>query len=74
LANYIEDADFRKTAYNQPGCGDCEVHQGFLVTYQSIKDEVLTYVHSLHAKYTTARIVVTGHSLGAAESMLGAVD
>jgi len=26
IVNWIEDADFFKTDYNQPGCGNCEVH------------------------------------------------
>jgi len=28
----------------------------------------------LKAKYSSARVVVTGHSLGAAEALFGAVD
>jgi predicted lipase len=45
-----------------------------LATYNSIKDDVLAYAKSLTAKYPQAQVVVTGHSLGAAMSMLGAVD
>jgi hypothetical protein len=74
MANWILDADFIKTEYTTGGCNGCEVHAGFKKAYESIQEDVIAYVQILKAKYPEARVVVTGHSLGAAESMLGAVD
>jgi triacylglycerol lipase len=72
--NWIEDADIIKTDYNQPGCSNCQVHQGFKNSYTSVKDPVLAGVKALHSKYPGATVVVTGHSLGAAQAMFAAVD
>jgi putative lipase involved disintegration of autophagic bodies len=74
VMNFLEDADFYKVDYNQPNCNNCQVHQGFYLAYKSLKDDILAYAKTLKAKYSSATVVVTGHSLGAAEAMLGAVD
>jgi len=74
IMNWLEDADVIKTSYNQPGCSNCYVHKGFKTSYDSLKTDLNSYVSTLHSKYSTATVVVTGHSLGAAEAMLAAVD
>lgn len=74
MQNYILDADFVKTNYTVGDCNGCEVHSGFKKAYESISEDILDYVQILKAKYPEATVVVTGHSLGSAESMFGAVD
>jgi hypothetical protein len=45
--NMIEDIVFVKTDYNLPGCNDCTVHEGFLVAYNSLKEESNAYLLTL---------------------------
>jgi len=72
--NFLEDINFFKTSYVRSGCNGCNVHEGFYAAYNSIKDKCLTAVKSLKSKYPSATVVVTGHSLGGAEALFGAVD
>ena len=72
LINLVEDFVFMKTAY--PSCFECYVHEGFLLAYNSLSDQIIPYVTMLKSKYPTAEVIVTGHSLGAAEAILGALD
>ena len=46
------------------------VHTGFLLAYQSVRDDILTAVDTLNP----TRIFVTGHSLGGALATLAALD
>lgn len=54
-------------------CDDCKVHEGFnnAVFGNHVFDDIYVRVEALRAQYT--RLFVTGHSLGAAGSMLTAV-
>ncbi len=70
--NWLEDFDFKKVDYLLPGCTNCSVHQGFLACYESLSDQVESYIDVLTLKYPNATVVVTGHSLGAAIAMLAA--
>ena len=70
--NWIIDFDFKKVNYTYDGCQDCRVHQGFNAAYNSMAADIESYVLVLTAKYPTARVVVTGHSLGGAEAVLAA--
>jgi predicted lipase len=74
IRNLVEDFNFLKTSYDRPNCNDCKVHEGFLATYESISEQVLAYLPTLVSLHPDATIVVTGHSLGAAQAMLGAID
>jgi predicted lipase len=75
IMNWIENADFVKTPYTVGGCSNCNVHTGFKNSYDSIKDSIKSHLTSvLFPTYSSATVVVTGHSLGAAEAMLAAVD
>jgi putative lipase involved disintegration of autophagic bodies len=49
-------------------CKGCEMHAGFLEDYRIIEAKVNTKVAELLKKYPTARILATGHSMGAALS------
>lgn len=56
--------------YRDIGCSGCNCHPGFLQTYQSIADQVYDAVSALPA----GPLIITGHSLGAAQATHCAVD
>lgn len=74
LMNWISDANYPKSDYVKEGCSSCSVHTGFLNSYSSLVTEVQQYLPVLFSTYSGARVVVTGHSLGAAQAVLGAID
>lgn len=53
---------------------DCHVHAGFWNTYAVLKDNMTAAVGDLRLMYANAPILVTGHSLGAAQSGFAALD
>jgi hypothetical protein len=76
LLNWLEDFDFKKVPFTaDPSCGSaCEVHQGFYVTYEFMAQAIRPATAALLARHPTASVVVTGHSLGAAQSQFGMLD
>ena len=74
IRNWISDFNFPLTEYSKAGCSGCEVHTGFLNSYSSISGSVLSCLSLLHNKYPQGTVVVTGHSLGGAQAVLGAID
>jgi hypothetical protein len=74
LLDWLYNFNFPKSDYNKPGCESCSVHTGFLNSYESLSTEVIRNLSTLYSKYPEAAIMVTGHSLGAAQSVLGALD
>ena len=74
LLNWLYDFSFPKSDYSRSGCESCSVHSGFLYSYESLSAEVISNLPTLYSKYPEATIMVTGHSLGAAQSVLGAID
>lgn len=74
IPNWISDLDFIKTTYPNPACG-CEVHRGFLGEWLSMSYDVLNDVNALLSTHgSNTPVFVTGHSLGAAVSILAAMD
>ena len=61
-----------RTSY--PACSGCSVHSGFLSGYNLVASTVKTAVNNLMAKYRGAKLMVTGHSLGGALTILAAAD
>lgn len=55
-------------------CEGCYVHKGFYLAQQSVIDYVKSSVFTLLDKFPSYKVVVTGHSLGAAMATLTAVD
>ena len=55
-------------------CGGCLTHYGFTQMWDTFREEMHDYIHSLVDQYPTASILVTGHSLGAALSTVAAYD
>lgn len=69
IRNWIEDAEFKKIAYNTfPACA-CSVHDGFYKSALAVIDQVIPSVKSLLREYNY-NIIVTGHSYGAAVAQL----
>jgi triacylglycerol lipase len=50
------------------------VHKGFLDDYYSIADDLFKAVNEIRSKTGIARVLITGHSLGAALALLTAID
>jgi hypothetical protein len=75
IPNWIADFNFIKMVYPDSDCpGNCEVHEGFFEVYQELAAAVLRDTQTLVRKYPGSRIIVTGHSLGAAVSVHAALD
>lgn len=72
LKDWIDDLRIKKI--NTDTCDECQVHKGFYVAEQSVINDVINEVIKLQTKFPLYRIVVTGHSLGAALATLTAVD
>ena len=73
IDNWISDINFIKKAYpNSPSTA--QVHQGFYEAYQTLQQQTLNAVSHLMSLHSTAKIIVTGHSLGAALATFAALD
>jgi len=72
IQNWIDNIQISKISpYNDTSIG---VSKGFYKAYNSIKPELFDNLANLVDKYNTRRILITGHSLGAAISTLMAYD
>lgn len=72
IENWMENLDVLKTTY--PYCSGCEVHTGFYLAYHDIKAKMMSSMVNLYQKHPSAKILITGHSLGAAIATLAFVD
>jgi len=72
VKNWIDDISTLKVAY--PACSGCLVHSGFYNTYLSVQNELHTALQALIKEYPNYPIQVTGHSLGAALSIIAGLD
>jgi len=73
IRNWIEDFNFpRKKPYSN--CKKCSVHEGFYNAYESVQEQVRAAIKSLSQTHPTAKIIITGHSLGAALAVIAFVD
>eukprot|EP01147_Barroeca_monosierra_P006122 gene6122-9182_t len=75
LKQWIDDLKFFKTDLHYPGAGsDVKVHRGFYEAYQEVQSTVNNFVSATQQKYGSYRILVTGHSLGAALATMCSLD
>lgn len=72
MINLSLDLNYFKTDY--PRCKDCAIHRGFYETYENLANNLLACAYTLHSDYPEAEILVTGHSLGAAQAALAALE
>jgi len=72
VAGWIADAKFQQTPYFNTGA---KVHKGFFDLYNSVSDDVRSLVmDAINQCGSCNNVIVAGHSLGAALSVLGALD
>ena len=62
--NWLYNLDTISTSY--PGCSGCSVHSGFYNAYKGVSSLVRAEVDRLLPLYSTAKLYITGHSLGGA--------
>ena len=55
-------------------CSGCKVHRGFHNVYEDIANNLLACAYTLKSNHPSAKITVTGHSLGAAVSTFAAIE
>lgn len=67
-SEWATDLNFFQTSV--PYCSGCQVHQGFLGAMNEQKTYMDAALQTLRARYPTAKVVVTGHSLGGAIAQL----
>jgi hypothetical protein len=72
VMNYLVDFEFALTNPYGPDCPDCKVHSGFYEAWKSIRGQVQTHLEKLEC--SSKKLTITGHSLGAAMSVLAAFD
>jgi pimeloyl-ACP methyl ester carboxylesterase len=72
-ADWVSNLVYTKVPYPNASCA-CKVHRGFLNEWQTISADVLADVNALVAAHPSAQVLVTGHSLAGAISMLAAVE
>lgn len=72
IENWIENLDAFKTTYSN--CDGCEVHAGFFDAYHDLHLDILSSMSNLHQKHPDAKVLITGHSLGAAIATFAFVD
>jgi len=71
LLNCLLDGLFEWTS-PYPSCPDCKVHQGFYLSWQSLREQTFAELGLLGCDQKPIRI--TGHSLGAAMAAIAAFD
>lgn len=72
ISDWVNNLDAITTDYNK--CSGCSVHKGFYKAEQTVITGVISQVKELRTKFPSYRVVVTGHSLGAAMATLTTLD
>ncbi|TNV76611.1 hypothetical protein FGO68_gene5194 [Halteria grandinella] len=71
VENWITNMNFLQMQY--PGHGSAAVHRGFYEAFMAVEGQVMTSLGAILAQHPSARVVITGHSLGAALATFAAV-
>lgn len=72
LDNWVTNIDMITVKYSL--CENCWVHQGFYSAEQKVVAGIISQVKTLKSKFPSYKVLVTGHSLGAALATLAAAD
>ena len=72
ITNMAQNLRLKLVSYAK--CAGCRVHQGFMDTYNSAKNQVLDAIRGFHNSHPTAKVYVTGYSLGGAQAVYCAAD
>lgn len=70
IETWIDDINLNPSPCYTDVCPGCTCHPGFKATYDEIKDDVFTHVSDL----SPGKLIITGHSLGAAQATFCAYD
>ena len=70
--NWWENFNFEMVPY--PRCKDCFIHAGFYFDFSVLETRIYENIERLAAKYEVKKFVGTGHSLGAALSLISALE
>ncbi|KAG5471469.1 hypothetical protein LSCM1_01558 [Leishmania martiniquensis] len=74
-ANWLHNFDFWSTQYPNTNCQSyCRVHRGFYNAYSSLRTKLIQDLLELHKQHPSYTFLLTGHSLGGAMALLGALD
>ncbi|KAL2760491.1 hypothetical protein ACRALDRAFT_2050733 [Sodiomyces alcalophilus JCM 7366] len=71
ILNWITNIDFFFTGCNSLVSG-CQTHSGFTRAWEGLRTPAINAIRTTRAQYPGYRVVVTGHSLGAAVATLAA--
>ncbi|KAB8242168.1 Alpha/Beta hydrolase protein [Aspergillus flavus] len=72
IRNWVTDATFPQT---DPGlCDGCKAELGFWTAWKVVRDRIIKTLDELKPEHSDYKIVVVGHSLGAAIASLAAAD
>jgi hypothetical protein len=71
IKNWVEDLSYYQTPY--ASCKNCQIHEGFYLSYLSISDNVYSQIDKFIAKNPKVEVVVLGSSLGAALATVAAL-
>ncbi|KAJ3355057.1 hypothetical protein GGF32_002200 [Allomyces javanicus] len=78
VANWIDNLEFGKITYpfTVPATfkSKPKVHKGFVDAYNEVRPSLLQALATAKSRYPTAKITITGHSLGGAIATLAAAD
>lgn len=72
LGNWIGNINLDFNSFG--ACNGCQVHAGFLSSWQDSKDQVVKALTQAKAQNPNYSIIFTGHSLGGAISTLAAAE
>jgi hypothetical protein len=73
--NWIYDIELMQVKYDSyPECEDCMVHKGFYHSALNILDQTLFHMKQIKVQYPRYKIIVSGHSYGAAVCQLIAME
>jgi len=72
VQNWLHDFDIIKDTW--PGAPGAEIHQGFYTAYLEVEKTVESFVTQLVQQFPNLPLTITGHSLGAALSVVSAME